>query len=112
MKKYFFVFMLVILFKPVQAESLEGKKIFRNEYMEIHIPQFFRIDSVFHFDMGTVYHLFDKKNNDMMWFYNGQSHYNQSFAVDTLTRNFVVNNKIDTIVNIDGQSYRKKKLLF
>ncbi|MCQ2050092.1 MAG: hypothetical protein MJZ22_03695 [Candidatus Saccharibacteria bacterium] len=77
--------------------------------MELKIPQNYHIESEIHWEIGYIYHVKNSDNKEIMYILGGGRTNNAvAYDVDTLSRDFSINNKIDTTVELDGKKMRIK----
>lgn len=111
MKKIFFCVIQCFLVACIKTENGSDAvvKKFMTRCMEIKLPHSYEIDSTYHWDMGNIYHVKNAKDEEIMFFYSGwHTLSSRNFDWNSLTNEFKVNNKLDTIEEWNGKKIKRK----
>lgn len=106
-----FVF-TIFLYSCANMENNDGAvatKKFKTRCMEMEVPKSYKVDSTHHWDMGNIYHIKNAENKDLIFFYSGwNTSFSRNFEWKSLTDNFKLNNRIDTVEEWNGKILKKQ----
>lgn len=84
-------------------------KTYKDSFIELRIPQTFNIELEKHWEMGHIYIVKNSDNEVVMGTRTGGIMWHiGSYDKSKLTEDYVLNNKIDTVIEWNGNLYKQK----